>query len=164
MSFRLRGKLDLPTLESALGWLAASQPSLRTVFVEHEGSLYQEILHRHRILVRLFESGPSDLSDNPSPGEAFFREGLAEYFALSQEPPVRVRMLRLAEDRHVLQVHMQHFIADNATKIRFLHRLSEIYNSLTSGAADQRLCPGAKIQPPPPPSHRWLPSSRPGRS
>jgi len=164
MSFLLRGKLNLPTLESALGWLAASQPSQRTVFFEREGSLSQAILTKHRIVVRLFESGPSGLSENPSPGEAFLRKGLAEPFALSREPPVRVRLLRLSEDRHVLQVLLHHIIADNATKIRFRHRLSDIYNSLTSGAADQRLCPGAKIQPPPPPSHRWLPSSRPGRS
>jgi NRPS condensation-like uncharacterized protein len=148
MSFLLRGMLDLPMFEIAWGWMAASEPSLRTIFVELEGSLYQEILPQHRIAFRFYESGPSGPDPDRSDGEAFFREGLRESFELSQEPPARVRILRLAEDRHLLQVVMHHIIADNATKIRFLHRLSHIYNSLKSGAADQRLCPGAKIQPP----------------
>jgi len=108
----LRGKLDVPTFERSLNDLIARHESLRTRFVEVDGSPRTVIEPTCRIeLVRI------DLSRvPPEQHEAEATRVVTEFaqrpFDLGVAPLMRVALLRLAPELHVFCFVLDHIIAD----------------------------------------------------
>ena len=109
-ALRLRGALDVPALERALGEIVRRHEALRTVFAETEGVPVQVIAP-----FAGFALAVDDLSALPSAqreAEAKRRatEDAARPFDLAAGPLFRASLLRLADDEHVLLICMHHIV------------------------------------------------------
>lgn len=110
---RLEGALDVAALEAALNRLVDRHESLRTTFAIIDGEPRQ-VVHAHAD-ARLDQR---DLSTSEDP-EAAAAEAAIEHarvpFDLEAGPLVRMALLRLAAERHVLLFTMHHIISDGVS-------------------------------------------------
>jgi amino acid adenylation domain-containing protein len=109
---RLRGTLDVSALEKALKAVIARQESLRTRFVVMDGSPHCVVEPNANI-----EITKADLSDVPAANrqqEAIARalETVHQPFDLSRCPLLRVQLLRLEAEDHILVCVTDHIVAD----------------------------------------------------
>ncbi|MER5772680.1 condensation domain-containing protein, partial [Streptomyces sp. NPDC001985] len=104
---RLRGELDPAALEAAVHDVVTRHEVLRTLIAEHDGEPHQRVLHpddaRPALLVR--EVPVERLA---AEAEAFCRQALD----LSVDLPLRVTLLRTAEDDHTLVLLLHHIATD----------------------------------------------------
>ncbi|MFD0365990.1 amino acid adenylation domain-containing protein [Nocardia sp. GCM10030253] len=130
---RFDGPLDVDALRAAIDDVVARHESLRTTFPEHEGTPYQLVAPAGPVpvpLVRL--SGAADV-------DAELAEELAadwDYvFDLAAEPMIRLRVLELDPQSHVLSILMHHIIADMRSCQIFIDDLTVAYRARSGGAA-----------------------------
>ncbi|MEV7630710.1 amino acid adenylation domain-containing protein, partial [Actinoplanes sp. NPDC089786] len=99
LALRLTGELDVGALRAAVRDLALRHESLRTVFPDHDGVPYQQILDD---LPELTVVGP----------EADLGELARHRFDLTSEPPLRATLLRVTDTEHVLVLLLHHIAGD----------------------------------------------------
>ncbi|MFP6560690.1 amino acid adenylation domain-containing protein [Paraburkholderia sp. B3] len=131
---RLEGALDRAALRGALAALVARHESLRTRFVEIDGTAMQ----------RFDAPAPSlsvlDFEDVPRAGQA---QRVADTlqaisrapFDLETGPLLRVTLLRLGDEDHVLHVVTHHIVSDAWSNQLVLEEFSRAYAALCEGGA-----------------------------
>ncbi|MFG2825496.1 amino acid adenylation domain-containing protein [Kitasatospora sp. NPDC048365] len=122
----LTGPLDVEALRGALDRVAARHPQLRTVFREVGGELHQVALPPAPL-----PCPPVDLSGLPDE-EAFARLLADErdtVLDLATGPLVRLRLARLAPERHVLFLLAHHIVFDSASTEVFCRDLAAHYRA-----------------------------------
>ncbi|MEU8385144.1 amino acid adenylation domain-containing protein, partial [Streptosporangium sp. NPDC048865] len=107
MALRLTGDLDIDALSGALLEVLGRHEVLRTVFTTVDGRPYQRILSVEEagIEIPVLPALDSDLESSVA-REAGYR------FDLRSEIPLRVSVLRVAADEHVLVVVVHHIAGD----------------------------------------------------
>ncbi|GAA4033864.1 non-ribosomal peptide synthetase [Allokutzneria multivorans] len=115
-ALRLRGKLDVDALNSALTTLVARHESLRTVFDDG----VQIVRPPFEISVPVQDIAAGEL-------EAILTEENSTPFDLRNGPLIRTRLLRLAADEHVLLVVLHHIITDGWSTAVLTDELSSLY-------------------------------------
>ncbi|MCM2393649.1 condensation domain-containing protein, partial [Streptomyces albipurpureus] len=127
---RLRGPLDVTALESALADVVARHESLRTRFDVQGGEPSQRVLHPADVQV------PFTVVDVPEEWLAETVETAAgELFHLAEDLPLRVTLLKVADDDHVLMVLMHHIATDEWSMGPLLTDLDTAYAARTAGRA-----------------------------
>ena len=133
-STRLRGPLALDKLELSLQEIIRRHEVLRTTLKEHYGELVQVISQQLPTqVVRL-----ADLCDQPAadrlPQAIQLLQQLAHQpFDLSVGPLLRVTVIRLDQEDHILQVIMHHVVTDGWSMGVFFRELSGLYNAFCQG-------------------------------
>ena len=138
LRFDLRGPLALELLERALERLAQRHEVLRTTFALEDGGPRQRIHARLPLPLVV-----TDLSGDPEAearASELARAEAAQPFDPEQGPLWRLRVLRLASERHVLVLTMHHAISDGASIGIFSDDLSLLY-ALESGTSDREPAP-----------------------
>lgn len=109
---RLRGALDRDALAGAFADLVARHESLRTVFVEADGELRQVVRSTMSVPVSEIDlrAVPADQRDGKAHEVA--ERLLARPFDLATGPLLRVSLVRLADDDHLLLMVWHHLIHD----------------------------------------------------
>jgi aspartate racemase len=141
-ALELRGVLDVPVLERALGALVNRHDSLRTVFVNVEGQPLQVVS----------EPGAWNLPVADLGGEAqprgrlreLLREEAARGFDLARGPLFRAHLYRLAADTHVLLLAMHHIISDGWSMGVLIRELGELYAGFSRG--EPTTLPALRVQ------------------
>ncbi|NDC79000.1 MAG: hypothetical protein EBZ67_14200, partial [Chitinophagia bacterium] len=131
LSFRITGPLDAEALAEAFQAISESQPSLRTVFFESDGDVFQRILPVLPIPVERIRTDAVPGDDIV--GKAGIDAFLWKPFLLGEEPPIRVRIVSWGEEEHLLQIVLHHIATDGRSKIVLLEALSKSYSTLLSG-------------------------------
>jgi amino acid adenylation domain-containing protein len=131
--FRLRGALDADALGWALDEIIRRHEIFRTTFPEIDGTPTQRI---HPPL-------PADLARvdlrglSPSEREMEVQrhrvETFGQAFDLAALPLIRWRLLRLADDEHLLLQVEHHFVHDGWSFAVFLHELVALYTARVRG-------------------------------
>jgi amino acid adenylation domain-containing protein len=136
MRLRLRGALDRAALARTLERIVARHESLRTVFVLVDGEPEQRILPVEESGFGLVEH---DLRGEPH-AEAEVERLVAREadapFDLARGPLVRARLVRLAEDDHLLLVTMHHVVSDAWSMGVFTRELRTLYTAFSQGQPD----------------------------
>ncbi len=133
LALRLDGPLELRSLELAFDALAARHESLRTSFAAPSGKPVQVIAHDLSI--------PCEVDD----GEGFsqpqidlwIREQVTAPFSLRNGPLLRVRLLKLAAETHVLVLVIHHIVADGWSMGVLFSDLSALYEASMGAQAPQ---------------------------
>ncbi|MFJ5675173.1 amino acid adenylation domain-containing protein [Streptomyces sp. NPDC093097] len=144
VAYRLRGRLDAAALRRACDRLAARHEILRTRYL-------------------LVGTEPRQVIDPPGPVDfaASDRTGLAGHarqaaaaecaeeaalapFDLAAQAPLRVRLVRFADDDHLLVLVLHHIACDAATRPLLLTELSALYRAEAGGRA-----PAPALEPEP---------------
>jgi amino acid adenylation domain-containing protein len=130
----VRGALDIGQVEEAFNRIIARHENLRTVFPSEEGQAHQQILDRVD-----FQLERIDLSHHAS-GDARDREArtlcqtdASAPFDLANGPLLRGKVVKLAEDEHILMLNMHHIISDGWSHGVLVRELVTILAALQDG-------------------------------
>ncbi|CAM5284486.1 MupA/Atu3671 family FMN-dependent luciferase-like monooxygenase [Streptomyces abikoensis] len=128
-AIRLDGPLDVPALRAALRGLVARHEGLRTVFRETGGEPRQ--------VVRPPSEPDFAVVDGMGRGDEAVRETLAaesaRRFDLAEGPLFVTRLVKLADDAHVLVLSLHHIVVDAASATVLTRDLSALYRSWRDG-------------------------------
>ncbi|MBV9061208.1 MAG: amino acid adenylation domain-containing protein, partial [Pseudonocardiales bacterium] len=130
---RLRGELNLDALAEAFSLVVARHESLRTTFETVQGRGVQVVHPPVPVSLPV-----SDLSDVPATQrqqelQRILTAHTNDGFDLASGPLLRVGLVRLDRDEHVLSVAMHHIITDGWSLGVLVAELSECYNAIVAG-------------------------------
>ncbi|WLH37957.1 amino acid adenylation domain-containing protein [Pseudomonas sp. FP2196] len=135
IGLRLRGLLDDDALQRALARIVARHESLRSRFAPFNGDA--------QVLIAPVNSGlllrVEDLRLHPQADEALLAliQGEASGpFDLESDPLIRGRLVRLADDHHVLLITLHHIISDGWSMGVLTRELMALYQAFSHGEED----------------------------
>ncbi len=127
--FRVRGRLELEAFRQSFEIIVRRHEILRTTFVARDGEPVQIISDAADVAVTL-----ADLGGEVTPD--FRAAAVAEAqrpFDLTRGPLLRVLLLKLAEDDHVVVITMHHIVCDGWSMGILFRELTAIYAGMTQG-------------------------------
>ena len=132
-AFRLRGPLDVEALRAAFTRLAERHETLRTTFPDRDGVPVQRVGAPAPVPIAI-----TDLSGLPEAERALAARRLVEEhrrrpFRLAVETPVRVALVRLSADDHVLLVVLHHCVADGWSLAVLQRELGVLHDAARAG-------------------------------
>ncbi|SDQ57639.1 non-ribosomal peptide synthase domain TIGR01720/amino acid adenylation domain-containing protein [Pseudomonas sp. UC 17F4] len=136
LALRLRGELDLGALQRSVEALHLRHEALRTTFVDDDLQALQVV---HPSMTADFTC--LDWSNEPASArsearlKAFVEEQVGQLFDLRQGPLLRVCLLRLDVDDHVLLLIQHHIVSDGWSMEILLREIIEYYSAFTQGRA-----------------------------
>jgi amino acid adenylation domain-containing protein len=132
-ALRMKGELDRTSLERALGVIVERHESLRTRFVEVEGEPFQVIEPDSRIELALEDMSGGEESGQQERVQEALRNEAKKPFDLRRGPLLRVKLLRLGAQDHVLLRTMHHIVSDGWSESVFNHELMVLYEAFVEG-------------------------------
>lgn|GEM_PF-1422032 len=141
-AFLLKGYLNIEALQKAFNMIIDRHEILRTSFIEIDGEPYQVITDKADTEIEVITySGINRTKD-------VLREMATAYFNyefnLSTLPLIRMRIVVLSEDEHLLLLNMHHIISDGWSLDVMINELKYFYNAAISN--DEKFLPPLKIQ------------------
>ncbi|HEX6373941.1 MAG TPA: amino acid adenylation domain-containing protein, partial [Longimicrobium sp.] len=133
---RLRGPLDRGALVRALGGIVARHEALRTVFAQVDGVPEQRIAAVEDGAFCLVEHDLGGRADAEAELERLMVEEVGAPFDLERGPLIRGRLVRLAEDDHVLLVTVHHIVSDAWSMGVLTEELRALYGAFRGGEPD----------------------------
>ncbi|WP_051860075.1 MupA/Atu3671 family FMN-dependent luciferase-like monooxygenase [Streptomyces anulatus] len=128
---RLRGPLDVAALRAAVDGLVERHAGLRTVFRgEQEAGVVQVVREGLRIPLTVTDAGGRDPERAIA---ALLSEESGRAYDLAGGPLFTPRLLRLADDDHVLALGMHHIITDAHSAALIADDLRELYTAARAG-------------------------------
>ena len=129
VALKINGRLNLPALEVSINQLIKRHETLRTTFRVVDGEPVQLIAAE--LQLKLLVEDLSRLSDTERTAEALKLAGeeAQRRFDLSIGPLLRVRLLRLSDEEHVLLLTMHHIISDAWSMALAVRELAMLYNA-----------------------------------
>ncbi|NMX75563.1 non-ribosomal peptide synthetase [Pseudomonas sp. WS 5532] len=129
-ALRLKGSLDRCALQRAFDTLVARHDSLRTHFQQETDRTVQVVSPQARIELAFALTDQAQLKSR-------VQALVAQPFDLRQGPLMRVSLLRLAEDEHVLVLVQHHIISDGWSMQVMVDELVQLYTAYSQGQALQ---------------------------
>ncbi len=138
LALRLRGALDEQALQRSFDALVARHEPLRTRFVEVQGQAQQVIdaaaalpIARERLRLE------GDAQAQAEQIEACVAAEVLRPFDLQQGPLLRVRLVRLGADDHLLVLTQHHIVSDGWSMQVMVGELTRLYAAFSDGGAAQ---------------------------
>jgi len=127
---RLRGPLDVAALQRSVNAIVLRHEVLRTSFINDNGKPALSIAENAAVELRLI-----DLSGRDEQVQELASEEARRPFDLSRGPLLRLTLLQLGPDDHVLLVMTHHIISDAWSIGIFMRELVACYNAFSSGGS-----------------------------
>ncbi len=131
----LKGKLNFNAVERGFHDLFKRHESLRTIFSTVAGEPVQKILDVETFLSDRDIVARVDLTDETDPGKRageLARQDAKRPFDLEKGPLVRISLLKLDADEHVLLFNMHHIISDGWSINVLIREFCKLYEHFTS--------------------------------
>ena len=143
-ALRLRGALDHKALEKAINTIVARHEILRTHFEEIEGEAVQVIAPELRLALEV--ENLSGLEEEKQKEEVKFAlaQQWQEGFDLERGPLLRVKLVKLGEEEHILLRTFHHIVYDGWSDGVFHWELMELYEAFRRG--EENPLPELKVQ------------------
>ncbi|WP_044274500.1 non-ribosomal peptide synthase/polyketide synthase [Pseudomonas fluorescens] len=125
-ALRLQGALDLTALQESFDSLMARHESLRTYFRQDATGAVQVIDAQSRVDIEQLDSDYAGL-------KARVAQVVVQPFDLLRGPLLRVTLLRLAEDDHVLVLVQHHIVSDGWSMQLMVEELVQAYAANSQG-------------------------------
>lgn len=132
---RIEGPLDAPALEKSLKEIVRRHEALRTRFVVVNGEPRQLVEDTVTVEVPIISLEHVPSNELPKRVESLLQKDARMPFNLENGPLVRAKLLRLAEEEHVLLVTMHHIVADDWSMGILIRELSALYGAFSTGSA-----------------------------
>ncbi|HEV2761388.1 MAG TPA: amino acid adenylation domain-containing protein, partial [Pyrinomonadaceae bacterium] len=130
---RLRGALDVRALSQALTEVARRHESLRTSFPAVEGKPVQ-LIHPPRPLdVAVEDLTTLREGEREAGARRLAAEEASRPFDLSAGPLLRVRLLRVSEEEHMLLLTMHHIVSDGWSMSVLVNEVTTLYAAYARG-------------------------------
>ncbi|MCA1682224.1 MAG: condensation domain-containing protein, partial [Actinobacteria bacterium] len=136
-ALRLCGVLDVGALTRALSGLVARHESLRTTFESVDGRGVQVIHPPYEVELPVLDlTGLADHDRRIELDRVLAQEALRP-FDLARGPLLRVRLVRLADQEHVLTLVLHHIVTDGWSNGVLMGDLGELYRAELTGTTAQ---------------------------
>ncbi|QBF27507.1 amino acid adenylation domain-containing protein [Pseudomonas tructae] len=132
-ALRLRGALDEVALQRSFDTLVARHASLRTVFAEDAERVLQVVHQQLHIAVQTLHLDVPDEAGRDAQIDAFIDREVRSLFDLRQGPLLRVKLLQLTADDHVLLIVQHHIICDGWSVQVMIDELVQLYAGYSLG-------------------------------
>jgi len=132
---RLRGELDLESLERSFNAVVGRHESLRTTFPAVEGRVAQSVAPPTRARLPVRQIHPGNKAEQDAEVLRLAQEEAQLPFDLARGPLLRSSLLRLSERDHVLLITMHHIVSDGWSVGIFIRELAAFYEAFTRGAS-----------------------------
>ena len=129
---RLKGDLDVPALGKALNEVVRRHEVLRTTFAAEGGVPHQLIAPDLDLTLAVEDLRTIEESDREDESRRIEEEARTP-FDLAAGPPLRARLLRLADREHILLVTMHHIAADAWSIGVLIRELAALYDAYRDG-------------------------------
>ncbi|MEU9464320.1 condensation domain-containing protein [Streptomyces sp. NPDC048312] len=134
---RLLGTLDRLRLQQAVDVVVARHESLRTGVALVDGTPQQVVLPSALVALPTVDHTAADEETRRRAVTDIVREEASRPFTLHRPPLVRMVLLRLADDEHVLVVTMHHTVCDGWSTELFFRDLATSYAGLMAGGSGE---------------------------
>ncbi|WP_329005684.1 pyoverdine non-ribosomal peptide synthetase PvdD [Pseudomonas aeruginosa] len=125
-ALRLRGRLDVDALQRSFDSLVARHETLRTRFRLEGGRSYQQVQPAVSVSVEREQFGEEGLIER-------IQAIVVQPFDLERGPLLRVNLLQLAEDDHVLVLVQHHIVSDGWSMQVMVEELVQLYAGYSQG-------------------------------
>ena len=125
-AFHLDGALDVLALRASFQRIVQRHEILRTRFADHQGEPMQWIADNCRVTLETDDVGPDAI-------DTAIEQHAQTPFRLQDGGLLRVALLRIARDRHLLLVNMHHIVADGWSIGVLVRELMECYAAERDG-------------------------------
>ncbi|RLD14271.1 non-ribosomal peptide synthetase, partial [candidate division KSB1 bacterium] len=128
-ALKINGNFNLPVFEKTLNFLVQRHETLRTTFANKNGTPIQIIKDSMRIQPKVVDL--THLAKDQREQEALHlaTEDAMEPFDLEIGPLFRVKVLKLADDQHVILFNMHHIISDGWSVSVLIREFAQVYES-----------------------------------
>lgn len=141
----LHGELNDDAMRAALQALVDRHEVLRTVYRAHSGQPYQQILPVCELPWRFVVAEGDDVGARRADALRIAREEVAKPFILATQPPIRVALVRVADDLHLLTIIFHHIAIDGWSIATMEEEIFDAYNRLQNGEPLSRTAPELQI-------------------
>src|SRR5215470_5272126 len=135
-AIRLRGSLDVESLQKSLNRIVARHDVLRTNFIMLDGNPQQTITDSRAVELPVIDLRSCRDIDRESEAHRLLTDVIRRPFDLSRDLLLRVLLLRLAEQEHILLFVQHHIASDGWSTSIFWRELTALYEAFTSGRPD----------------------------
>nr|BFD89292.1 hypothetical protein KitaXyl93_06520 [Kitasatospora sp. Xyl93] len=132
---RLRGRIDPAALHEALRATVRRHAALRTTFEATRGVPHQVVHQDLPIVPELLDLTGTPPGEREERARRAVREQVARPFALDRGPLLRLVLLALGPEDHVLLAVTHHIVSDDWSMGVFWRDLSECYRAASAGRA-----------------------------
>ncbi|MCD9120743.1 non-ribosomal peptide synthetase [Cupriavidus sp. UGS-1] len=134
---RLRGTLDQPALQKTFDALVERHESLRTTFHQEGEQAVQRIHPPASLPIAISDLRDIGSAERDASVQSMVDAEAQAPFDLEQGPLLRVRLLRLADDDHILLVTMHHIVSDGWSMNVVIDEFARLYAGFVSGQPAQ---------------------------
>jgi amino acid adenylation domain-containing protein len=134
-AYRVRGELDIGDLRESLNAVVSRHETLRTTFTEVDGDAVQVIAPSMAVDLPVESLEELAAAERRTRAQDLAGAEALRPFDLSLGPLLRVRLLRFAENDHVLLFNMHHIVSDGWSLGVFGHELATLYRARRTGQA-----------------------------
>jgi amino acid adenylation domain-containing protein len=133
MGFRINGPLDAAKLEQSLNQVISRHESLRTTFSLVEGELAQVIAPALELKLPVVNLSSLVSYERDSRIRRLAREQADEPFDLGQGPLLRVKLLKLYEQEHLMMLTIHHIVSDGWSLGILINEVAALYAANLEG-------------------------------
>jgi amino acid adenylation domain-containing protein len=130
---RLSGALDVEALERTLSEVVRRHEALRTTFDEFNGEPVQVIHDAEAVILPLLDLSHLPQDEREAQVRRMASEEASHPFNLSVGPLLRVTLVRLAEEEHVVLLTMHHIVSDGWSMSILIREVAALYEAYIEG-------------------------------
>ncbi|WP_396956092.1 amino acid adenylation domain-containing protein [Nitrosomonas sp.] len=130
---RLTGRLDVDALERSIREIVQRHEILRTVFVDQRDSPEQVVITEPQLIIKHVNLEHYTETEQMSEAQQLIRNEVQQPFDLRKDTLIRVMLLRLAPEQHILLIALHHIVADDWSIRILIHELSVLYRAFSIG-------------------------------
>ncbi|HZH31548.1 MAG TPA: amino acid adenylation domain-containing protein, partial [Pyrinomonadaceae bacterium] len=133
LAVRLTGALDVAALTGTLDEIVRRHEVLRTTFAEVEGTPVQVVGAAEPHNLELVDLGGLAEAEREAEARRLASEEARKPFDLSTGPLLRAKLLRLAEEEHVVLLTMHHIVSDGWSLGVLVREVAVLYEAFSRG-------------------------------
>src|SRR6185503_4736304 len=111
-AIRLRGELNVEALKGSVGRVVERHEALRTVFIEEGGKVRQEVKAEGSVRIEEVDLRSVREEEREEEVKRIGKEEGLKGFDLREGPVLRMKLLRVGEEEHVLVIVLHHIVSD----------------------------------------------------
>jgi amino acid adenylation domain-containing protein/FkbM family methyltransferase len=133
LALRLQGELDYAALKAAVETIVARHESLRTHFVEEQGEPVQVIEEEMQIDIPVEDIAELEEEKRQEWIDRQLKKEWEQPFDLSKGPLLRLKLLKMGKQDHILMRTMHHIVSDGWSEEIFNRELTNLYAAYREG-------------------------------
>ncbi|MCH2089034.1 MAG: amino acid adenylation domain-containing protein [Pseudoalteromonas sp.] len=132
----LVGKFNQDAFESAFKTIVRRHEVLRTTFYESSGKSYQQVNSEEQFQITFFDLTSYASSEQQKLVSKYAKEDSLQPFDLESDFMLRVSLLKLSEQKHLVLLCMHHIASDAWSRNIIIKEFSELYSGFVEGNFD----------------------------